>query len=402
MSLPRGWEQKPLGEAASVLGGYAFSSKLLRGTGKYQLIRMSNLYGGNLDLKRSPVFIDEIENKAEKFLLETGDILISLTGTKGKRDFGYAVMVQEQKKLLLNQRVCKLKANPSGLDQHFLFFLLQTKQFLDPFFLSSVGGTGNQANVGTTDVQNIEVALPPLAEQKKIAEILSTWDQTIAKLEILKGKYLSLYKSISKKLLDKEYTKASPLDSLVVFIKDGTHGTHQDVKHGIPLLSAKDINANGKIKFSEPRRISVEDYKKLHRSYEIAEGDILLTVVGTIGRIAIVPKNMERFTVQRSVGIIRPKNGLEGRFLYHHIKSPRTQRELFALSNASAQAGVYLGELSKLLLRIPSEIDMAKFVALFDSVEHQVHDLRQKIFSIKKQKQGLMQKLLTGKVRVKL
>ena len=67
-------------------------------------------------------------------------------------------------------------------------------------------------------------------------------------------------------------------------LKDGTHGTHIDVPNGIMLLSAKDV-INGQIILSkDSRKISIGDFNLLHKKYHIQNGDVVLTIVGTIGR----------------------------------------------------------------------------------------------------------------------
>ena len=96
------------------------------------------------------------------------------------------------------------------------------------------------------------------------------------------------------------------LDEVSTFIKDGTHGTHERLNEGIPLLSAKNISSDGHINCdSTDSLISEVDYQKIHAKYAIEKDDLLLTVVGTLGRTALVPKGFRKFTLQRSVAIIR-------------------------------------------------------------------------------------------------
>jgi len=82
-----------------------------------------------------------------------------------------------------------------------------------------------------------------------------------------------------------------PLEKLTALIKDGSHGTHQDATEGIPLLSAKDVRDGSLYLPDDCRRISEADYRSIHKSYELAKGDILLTVVGSIGRCYLISGN---------------------------------------------------------------------------------------------------------------
>ena len=165
------WEEKKLNEICIARAGYAFNSKEFGSKG-YQIIRMGNLYGGQLLLDRSPVFIDEDildEKIVEKSIIQKGDILITLTGTKYKRDYGYAVLVNITGKMLLNQRILSLRPKNDNAD--FICYCLQTKEFRDVFFSNETGGV-NQGNVSSKFVENISIKYPTLPEQHEIVRLI--------------------------------------------------------------------------------------------------------------------------------------------------------------------------------------------------------------------------------------
>ena len=166
------WDKKRIDQISHPRAGYAFDSKKFTDHG-FQIVRMGNLYGGSLDLSRSPVFIspEDIEEKAmNRSLINDGDILITLTGTKYKRDYGYAVCVRGQKDLLVNQRILCLSPKETVITNYLLYYL-QSNIFRDIFFSNETGGV-NQGNVSSKFVEGIEIALPPIKEQQKIVEIL--------------------------------------------------------------------------------------------------------------------------------------------------------------------------------------------------------------------------------------
>jgi type I restriction enzyme S subunit len=181
-----------------------------------------------------------------------------------------------------------------------------------------------------------------------------------------------------------------------IFIKDGTHGTHQRVNNGIPLLSATNITESGKIEFNtDVSRVSLSDYKKIHSKYELQIGDLLVTIVGTLGRRALVT-NSCRFTIQRSVGIIRTKaKKLDPRFLYQFTGSEYFQKQLVLRSNATAQAGVYLGELEKIDIAVPPIPEQQKIAAILTSVDDVIEETEAQINKLQDLKKGMMQELLT-------
>jgi type I restriction enzyme S subunit len=146
----------------------------------------------------------------------------------------------------------------------------------------------------------------------------------------------------------------STLGEETLFIRDGTHGTHIRVEQGIPLLSAKDISKTGEVLLNNnPSLISEQDFELIHSKYEIKRGDILLTVVGTLGRCAIC-KTEERFTIQRSVAVIRvDESEVDTNYLYYFISGIWFQTQLQLRSNSTAQEGVYLGELAQIDIAYP-------------------------------------------------
>lgn len=167
------WILRKINQVCTSRAGYAFDSKKFTNSG-YQIIRMGNLYSGELDLNRNPVFIsanDIDDSILMRSLINDGDILITLTGTKYKRDYGYAVCINSPNHLLVNQRILCLTPNHNEINTDYLLFYLQSDWFRDVFFSNETGGV-NQGNVSSKFVENIEFDLPTLAEQKEIGKLL--------------------------------------------------------------------------------------------------------------------------------------------------------------------------------------------------------------------------------------
>ena len=188
----------------------------------------------------------------------------------------------------------------------------------------------------------------------------------------------------------------SNLNESSIFIKDGTHGTHKRLSAGIPLLSAKNITSSGKIRCDEnDSLISKEDYSKIHSKYELEKDDLLLTVVGTLGRRALV-SGLAKFTIQRSVGVIRPDiEKITPGFIFHFCGTDFFQNQLDLRSNATAQAGVYLGELGKIPIPLPPLPEQQKIAAILTSVDEVIEKTQAQIDKLKDLKTGMMQSLLT-------
>ena len=189
-----------------------------------------------------------------------------------------------------------------------------------------------------------------------------------------------------------------------MFIRDGTHGTHVRYNNGIPLLSAKNITASGKLFWDEEDSfISEMDYNQIHSRYIIEEDDVLLTVVGTLGRVAVVSKDNDKFAVQRSVAIIRTdREQLIPGFCFQNFRGYDFQKQLVIRSNSTAQSGVYLGELGKIELSIPPLPEQKEIASILTCIDKNIETKKEKLSQTQSLKKSLMQDLLTGKVRVKV
>lgn len=183
-------------------------------------------------------------------------------------------------------------------------------------------------------------------------------------------------------------------------IKDGTHGTHMDATAGIPLLSAKDIN-NGRVNVaSDARLISLAEFKAIHKGYKLQDGDVLVTIVGSLGRVAMVSDYTDSYTFQRSVAILRFREYVVPQFAYYAFSSPYFQRELLKRESKGAQGGVYLGDIAKIKIQIPEKPEQERIVGVLKVWDEYIEKLEQKIALKEQLKKGLMQQLLTGKRRL--
>lgn len=155
-------------------------------------------------------------------------------------------------------------------------------------------------------------------------------------------------------------------------LKDGSHGTHKNTNEGVYLLSAKNIK-NGRINIMpDDRIISWDDYNVIHKNYELQTGDILLTIVGSIGETAIYNLNT-KVTFQRSVAFLRPNSKLNNGFLYTLINTDRFQNHLQTKQVVSAQPGIYLGDLASIEITYPNNIsEQEKIYNIFKGIENSI------------------------------
>ena len=199
MKPKQGWEEKKLGEEAFVFSGYAFKSGDFRKQGTYQVLRIGNIKQNCIRLSESPIFLETIDKTTLiKSLLKKGDLVVTQTGTRHKRDYGFVAMVNNEN-LLLNQRNACVRYNDILSAQFFLYYSY-TDFYKDSFFANE-GGTVGQGNVGLSALREMTYFVPPLSVQQQIVSRLDALSEKVRELEEMQKKTLAECDNLKKALL---------------------------------------------------------------------------------------------------------------------------------------------------------------------------------------------------------
>ena len=150
-------------------------------------------------------------------------------------------------------------------------------------------------------------------------------------------------------------------------ITDGSHNPPQGISSSkYMMLSSKNI-FDDEITFEEPRYLSEDDFLRENKRTKISEGDVLLTIVGTVGRTAVVDGNMPSFTLQRSVAVLHPKRNIcVSRFLMYALRGKH--RFIENKAKGVAQKGIYLGKVSEIDINIPNINEQKIIVEKLDKI----------------------------------
>jgi type I restriction enzyme S subunit len=177
-------------------------------------------------------------------------------------------------------------------------------------------------------------------------------------------------------------------------IKDGTHGTHARVESGVPFLSAKNVGSNGRLNWSKAdEQVSESDYSAITATFTPKRGDLLLTIVGTIGRSALFDGS--RVVFQRSVAFVRCDDRVLPEYLFQASCSESFTRQLERRCNITAQAGLYLGELAKVTVPLPPPKQQRKIAAILASIDTAIEKTEALVEKYQQIKAGLMHDLFT-------
>lgn len=210
------WSSCYLSDVATFQNGCAFKSVWFNEEGDYQVIKLGNIKDDYLKLDAAPAYLDsKLGIEHIKFKPEIGDILLSMTGTKFKRDYGFCCMVDKDLPILINQRVGRIIPKRDKVSPDFLHLFLRTEVFRNQFFAGETGGV-NQGNVGSKHIMSSKLFVPELALQIEIAKksrLLFTFADTIeAQLKKAQARVDNLTQSILAKAFRGELVAQDPND----------------------------------------------------------------------------------------------------------------------------------------------------------------------------------------------
>ena len=168
------------------------------------------------------------------------------------------------------------------------------------------------------------------------------------------------------------------IKDICVRVTDGSHNPPHGVENSnYMMLSSKNI-FDDRITFDTPRYLTQADFIQESKRAKIVEGDVLLTIVGTVGRSAVVDKSMPSFTLQRSVAVLHPKKEIcSPRYLMYALQSKRSYIE--SRAKGVAQKGIYLKEISDIDLQIPTLVAQASVVTVLDKTMALIHARQQQL-----------------------
>ncbi|MEE1253636.1 MAG: restriction endonuclease subunit S [Paludibacteraceae bacterium] len=299
---------------------------------------------------------------------------------KGQVLFGRRRAYQKKAAIAHVDGVCSgdimvLEAIPGKVEPSLLPFIIQNDRFFDYAIQHSEGGLSPR--VKWNAIANYEFDLPSIEEQKVLADKLwaayrvkEAYRQLLFTTDdMLKAKFQEMLKGACK----------VSLGDVCFRITDGSHTPPQGINHSEYLMiSAKNIDGV-RLDLNDVRYLSQADFEKEHKRTKIKKDDVLLTIVGTIGRAYLMKGNEPNITLQRSVAVLTPNERIVPSFLYYSMS---TDTEFEKEGQGNAQKGVYLAKLAKYQITLP-DINMQKeFASIFTQAETTKASLRASIEAI--------------------
>lgn len=289
---------------------------------------------------------------------------------------------------------------------------LFSKYYLEWFNLSRFDAATSVPTLNRNIVHGQRIIFPPIAEQRKIAEILSTWDEAIDLTEQLIAAKLRRKQALMQRLLTgkvrfpgfEEKWEKIALGDVTTKIGSGVTpkgGSKSYLAAGIPLIRSQNVLI-GRLDLADVAFISGEQHEKMSAT-KLNADDVLLNITGaSIGRSCVVPTDFAEGNVNQHVCIIRPTEQLNSTFLAAFLNSTMGQRQVDAFQAGGNRQGLNFAQIRSFKIPLPIVEEQEKIAQLLQTCDQEIDLFQQKLAALRQQKQGLMQQLLTGKIRVKV
>lgn len=349
---------------------------------------------GPADFPNGQIIVSKYTSEPKVVCLP-GDILLTVKGS------GTGQIVKANDSYCISRQLMAVRA--TKFDADFVFYVLDAHQER-----YSNAASGLIPGITREDVLNTPILIPPLPEQRKIAEILSTWDEAIAITERLIGALKQRKQALMQLLLTgqvrfpefegewEEVQLGVHIDLLTGFAFKSEAYTDDS---GIRLLRGINVTG-GKLRWD----FNITKYWETSAGFEkylVEESDVIIAMDGNVGKnyARVENHDLPALLVQR-VARLRAKAGLNQHYLFQQIADPRFIKHAEQLKTATAIAHISPHDIRSYTVGLPSVSEQEQIADALDLLDHETRLNVAGLEMLQTQKRGLMQRLLTGQVRV--
>ena len=249
-------------------------------------------------------------------------------------------------------------------------------------------------------INEIEIQLPPLPEQKAIASVLSSLDDKIDLLHQQNQTLEALAETLFRQWFIEKAKEDWPIykfKDIVKHVKPGTNFQPKRVNNGIPFLNVKNLN-NGFIDLQNNTFITQEEYERVHKNWKPEVGDVLISRIGTLGLVATILERDLPIAVHYNMINLKPKLiGTE--FLYFFLKSNHFQEEYFSRARQSVQEYLAIEDVEEIEVKLPLEFESftlkeQQFIEFYNKIKNNFIQIQ----TLTQLRDTLLPKLMSGAV----
>lgn len=394
------WRKSTLGKLLSVEHGYAFSGQEMSEvlTGGPIIVSIGNFsYTGGFRFAETRM--RELKGQVSpRFVLSPGDLLVVMTcQTSGGEILGLpAIVPNDGKTYLHNQRIGKVVCNPTILNSRFAYYLFLSGSVNRQLAVSASGT--KILHTSPERIGAVECLIPPLLEQSAISEVLGALDDKIALNEQIQHTMLSL----AGACFGSAGTGSEPeaLGDLADLF-DGPHATPHKTPTGPWFLSISSLKS-GYLDLAESAHLSEEDFPRWTRRVQPQGGDVLFSYETRLGEAALMPPGV-RGSLGRRMALLRSKSSaVSGALLLHAYLSPSFQEEIKRRTIHGATVDrLPLKEMPGWRIHLPAVGDRERLSAKLDALHTTVTQTANENRTLADLRDTLLPQLVTGKLRVK-
>lgn len=394
------WKECRLGDYCDFQNGYAFKSSEFKTNGEYKIVKIKELKDGLVKFFDDSASVDIHDIKEfEKYKIYRNDVLFALTGDPVSKPnplswVGRVLIYRSDENALLNQRTCKIKKSDE-IDNQFLYYYF--RQWENFYALASKAtGSASQANISTNTIVDTIIKLPPLPTQQKIAAILSSLDDKIE----LNNKINTNLEQQARALFKNWFVdcmNSTTKMSDIIDVRDGTHDSPKPQESGYLLVTSKYLEAYS-INPTDANFITKEDYDKINERSKVDNGDILLSMIGTVGIVSLVIDNPVTWAI-KNMGLFKTSKVEDLKYyLLNYLKSDDVRNYIEQHLAGSTQKYISLSELRNLPINIPEKNILEKFNNIVTPIYEQIVNNTNEIKNLKELRDTLLPKLMNGEI----
>jgi type I restriction enzyme S subunit len=354
----------------------------------------------------------EKKNSLDKFI-RVGDTLINSTGkgTLGRVGFVKELITET----IVDTHVTIVRPIDEKIDPRFLGFQL----FSNEREIELMGkGATNQTELSAKDLEKLKINLPPLPTQKKIASILSAYDDLIEnnlkRIQLLEEAAQRIYKewfvdfkfpnhentAIDKETGLPEGWRIGAVEDLVNISSGFAFKSKDWKKSGNSVLKIKNLQ-NNTINVSDTAFVDNETTLKASK-YELFEGDVLIAMTGaTVGKIGLIPKVKKRLFLNQRVGLFRSIDGESNiPFIFSFFISDNGQKQVVNFAQGAAQPNISSSQIGQIQLNIPEKITLIYFNNKIGKFLKQIQLLNYQNQNLKEARDLLLPRLMNRTIEV--
>jgi type I restriction enzyme S subunit len=384
------WEKVTLGDISTKIGDGLHGTPKYDDAGEFYFINGNNLINGNIVIKEDTKRISHIEYDKIKKELNDRTILVAINGTIGN------IGLYRDEAVALGKSACYINVNES-YEKNFVRYILTNQDF--QIYARDYATGATIKNLGLKAIRNYSFNAPPLPIQRKIASILSAYDDLIEnnlkRIKLLEEQAFSTYKI----LINNEKLKEGTVGDLAT-IKSGFAFKAVDwASEGFPVIKIKNID-NNDIDLLNCSFIP-ENIADAAAKFKLNAGNLLIAMTGaTVGKIGMMPRSEQSFYLNQRVGLFIPKTENAELFLFCFFNEPSAKQAIENLASGAAQPNISGGQIESIKLFYPQLPTVLEFGRSLKGHFELIWNLKHQNTKLREARDILLPKLMNGQIEV--